>query len=79
MQTYLEDAAAIKTNNLSPNEWVRQHSDYLYNCAYQRINDPELARDLAQETFLAAFERMDKFEGRSSERTRLIEILRNKA
>jgi RNA polymerase sigma-70 factor (ECF subfamily) len=78
MQTYLKDAAAIKTNNLSPNEWVRQHSDYLYNYAYKRINDPELARDLVQETFLAALERLDKFEGRSSERTWLTAILRNK-
>jgi RNA polymerase sigma factor (sigma-70 family) len=51
----------------------------IFNYAYQRIDDPELARDLVQETFLAALERMDKFEGRSSERTWLIAILRNKA
>jgi RNA polymerase sigma-70 factor (ECF subfamily) len=50
----------------------------LYAYALPRINDDELARDLVQETFLAALERKDKFEGRSSESTWLTAILKNK-
>jgi RNA polymerase sigma-70 factor (TIGR02943 family) len=38
----------------------------------------DLAKDLVQETFLAALERVDQFEGRSSERTWLMAILKNK-
>ncbi|KIO75008.1 RNA polymerase subunit sigma-24 [Pedobacter lusitanus] len=63
---------------IDPHHWVENHADYLYKYAVTRINDEELARDLVQETFLAALERIDKFEGRSSERTWLTSILKNK-
>lgn len=61
-----------------PHHWVENHADYLFNYAITRINEEEQARDLVQETFLAALERLDKFEGRSSERTWLTSILKNK-
>ncbi len=63
---------------LNPHQWVYTHADYLYAYAIRRINDDEKAKDLVQETFLAALERADKFEGRSSERTWLTAILKNK-
>jgi RNA polymerase sigma-70 factor (TIGR02943 family) len=63
---------------LNPHQWVNAHADYLYTFAITRINDEELAKDLVQETFLAALERMGKFEGKSSERTWLTAILKNK-
>ncbi|MBS1530175.1 MAG: sigma-70 family RNA polymerase sigma factor [Bacteroidetes bacterium] len=50
----------------------------MYAYARARVNDEEQARDLVQETFLAALEKMKTFEGRSSERTWLTAILRNK-
>ena len=63
---------------LKPQEWVNAHADYLYAYTITRVNNEEQARDLVQETFLAALEGMHKFEGKSSERTWLTAILRNK-
>lgn len=65
-------------HTLDPRQWVGNHADYLYNYAITRINDTELARDLVQETFLAALERLEGFEGRSAERTWLTAILKHK-
>lgn len=65
-------------NIIDPHRWVEAHADYLYAYARARINDEEQARDLVQETFLAALEKVKAFEGRSSERTWLTAILRNK-
>jgi RNA polymerase sigma-70 factor (ECF subfamily) len=62
----------------NPHEWVERHADYLYAYTLSRISDEEHARDLVQETFLAALERLDRFEGRSAERTWLTAILKNK-
>jgi len=64
--------------NLDPHNWVAAHADYLYAYAITRINDEEQARDLVQDTFLAALEKVKSFEGKSSERTWLTAILRNK-
>jgi len=66
------------TNQLNPHQWVNAHADYLYAFAISRINDEEQARDLVQDTFLAALEKAENFEGKSSERTWLTAILKNK-
>ena len=66
------------TNQLNPHQWVNAHADYLYAFAINRINDEEQARDLVQDTFLAALEKAENFEGKSSERTWLTAILKNK-
>jgi RNA polymerase sigma-70 factor (TIGR02943 family) len=63
---------------LNPHKWVDVHADYLYAYALTRLADEEQVRDLVQETFLAALERINNFEGRSSERTWLTAILKNK-
>jgi RNA polymerase sigma-70 factor (TIGR02943 family) len=63
---------------LNPHQWVSSHADYLYAYAITRINDDELAKDLVQETFLAALQKTGSFEGKSSERTWLTAILKNK-
>jgi len=65
-------------NKVNPHKWVSEYADYLYAYAISRVSDEEQARDLVQETFLAALEKVDKFEGKSSERTWLTAILRNK-
>ena len=41
-------------------EWVDHYGDYLYTYAYYRVNSPELARDLVQETFLSALSASSK-------------------
>ena len=63
---------------LSPHQWVNLHADYLFNFAISRLNDEEQARDLVQETFLAALENRKSFMGISNERTWLTAILKNK-
>lgn len=78
MQTNKNQADTIGTHALDPLKWVTNYSDYLYSYANTRINDKELAKDLVQETLLAALEKVEKFEGRSSERTWLTAILKNK-
>jgi len=63
---------------VNPHKWVEHYADYLYAYAITRIRDEEQARDLVQETFLAALERIDKFDGKSTERTWLTAIIKNK-
>ncbi|WPU94226.1 sigma-70 family RNA polymerase sigma factor [Mucilaginibacter sabulilitoris] len=68
----------LTENLLDPHNWVKAHADYLYAFTLSRINSHEQAKDLVQETFLAALQKVEKFEGRSSERTWLTAILKNK-
>ncbi len=61
-----------------PEGWLDRHGDGLYRYALARLRDPDAAADLVQETFLEALRSRENFEGRSSERTWLIGILRHK-
>ena len=63
---------------LDPERWVERHGDALYRFALPRLNDRDLAADVVQETFLEAFRVRDAYEGRASERTWLVGILRHK-
>lgn len=75
----LTDNKSVSGNEIiDPRQWVKKYADYLYTYAVTRINDEEQARDLVQETFLAALEKVKTFEGRSSESTWLTAILKNK-
>lgn len=51
---------------------------YLMTYAMFKLRDTDLANDAVQETLVAAMEGGDKFAGRSSLRTWLVSILRNK-
>jgi RNA polymerase sigma-70 factor (TIGR02943 family) len=62
----------------SPNDWVDDHGDYLFNFAVGQVRDASVAEDLVQETFLAALKGADRFAGQCTERTWLISILRHK-
>ncbi len=61
-----------------PKTWVDRYSDYLFKYAIARFNDEEVAKDLVQETFLSALKGLNKFEGKSSEKTWLTGILKHK-
>jgi RNA polymerase sigma-70 factor (ECF subfamily) len=61
-----------------PENWVDQHGDYLYRFALSRLRDAKTAEEVLQETFVAALQSRDRFEGRSSERTWLAGILKHK-
>jgi RNA polymerase sigma-70 factor (TIGR02943 family) len=65
-------------HSLNPQNWVEEHGDYLFNFTIVRVNDREKAEDLVQETFLAGLKAKDNFQGKSSERTWLISILKRK-
>ena len=68
----------MSTHQLQPDTWVDAYADYLYNYASARVNDPEIARDLVQETFLAGLKSAKNYKGTASERTWLIAILKRK-
>lgn len=65
-------------NILNPNHWIDKYSDYLFNYTISRVNDPEIAKDLVQETFFAGIKSMKNFKGEANERTWLISILKRK-
>lgn len=57
---------------------AEKHYDRLYRAAIFMCNDPQMAEDLVQETFLGAAKSFDSFEGRSSFYTWLYGIFMNK-
>lgn len=57
---------------------VNDYTADLLRWALQRLSDKEVAKDLVQDTFVAAWEQREKFEGRSHPKTWLIGILKNK-
>jgi RNA polymerase sigma-70 factor (ECF subfamily) len=61
-----------------PGVWLDEHGDYLYKYALFRLRDGAAAEDAVQETFLAAIKAYARFEGRGSERTWLVGILKHK-
>jgi RNA polymerase sigma-70 factor (TIGR02943 family) len=73
-----EDANPAATASSDPERWVEEHGDCLYRYALLRVRRPEIAEDLVQETFFAAVRTSGSFRGRSSERSWLCGILKNK-
>jgi RNA polymerase sigma-70 factor, ECF subfamily len=61
-----------------PGRWLDDHGDYLFKYAVFRLRDDIAAEDAVQETFLAALKAYEKYEGRGSERTWLVGILKHK-
>jgi RNA polymerase sigma-70 factor (ECF subfamily) len=58
--------------------WLVDHGDVLYRYARSRVADREHAEDLVQDTFLAALQSQNRFQGRATVRTWLLSILRHK-
>ena len=63
---------------LTPNQWIDNYADYLYNFTISRVNNSDLAKDLLQETFLAGLKSAKNFQGKATERTWLVSILKRK-
>lgn len=59
-------------------QWVDSYTKELYSWAYHKVSDVELAKDLVQDTFLAASEKIDSFKQESTPKTWLFAILNNK-
>jgi RNA polymerase sigma-70 factor (ECF subfamily) len=66
------------TRVADPERWVDEHGDCLFRFALVRVRKEEVAEDLVQETLLAAVRTVENFAGRSSERSWLTGILKNK-
>jgi RNA polymerase sigma-70 factor (TIGR02943 family) len=73
-----EETQSKTTPAANPDRWVDDHGDCLYRYALMRVRTPEVAQDLVQEAFLAALRSCEKYAGRSSERSWLCGILKNK-
>jgi len=65
-------------HTLDPNKWVDNYADYLYNYTIVRVNNSDLAKDLVQETFFAGLKSATNFQGKATERTWLVSILKRK-
>lgn len=64
--------------NTNSDNWVNEHGDYLYGIALLRVGERQVAEDIVQDTFMAALKALDSFEGKSTERTWLVSILKRK-
>ena len=63
---------------LNPDKWIDNYADYLFNYAVVRVNDSDLSKDLVQDTFFAGLKSAKNFQGKASERTWLVSILKRK-
>lgn len=61
-----------------PERWVDDHGDTLFHYALSRLRDSVQAEDFVQDALLAGLESRERFAGRSSERSWLTGILKNK-
>lgn len=59
-------------------EWINTYSADLYQWAFRKVSNSELAKDLVQDTFMAVAEKPEKFKGESSPKTWLFSILNHK-
>lgn len=58
--------------------WVNAYSDKMYSWCLYKTNCKEIAEDLVQDTFMAAFQSLKNFEEKSDPKTWLFSILNNK-
>ncbi|MET3114193.1 RNA polymerase sigma factor (sigma-70 family) [Pedobacter sp. CG_S7] len=58
--------------------WVKLYINSLYRWALIKTSEKEKAEDLVQDTFLAAYQQLENFNGKSSPKTWLLAILNNK-
>lgn len=72
----LEEKKGFSTKDVE--EWFSNYSDYLFAFAVKRTQDPDLSKDLVQDTFIAAFKGIDGFKGNSQPKTWLTSILNRK-
>jgi RNA polymerase sigma-70 factor (TIGR02943 family) len=67
-----------KRSILNSDKWIDDYADYLFNYAVTRVSDADLAKDLVQDTFFAGLKSAKNFQGKSTERTWLVAILKRK-
>jgi RNA polymerase sigma-70 factor (ECF subfamily) len=65
-------------HTINTNNWIDNYADYLYNYSISRVSNADLAKDLVQDTFFAGLKSAKNFQGKASERTWLVSILKRK-
>ncbi len=68
----------VKEKENTLQNWVRDYTADMLSWAGHKVSDPELAKDLIQDTFLAAAEKIETFRKDSSPKTWLFSILNYK-
>lgn len=63
---------------LNPEQWVKNHLDYLTCYARKHVKCDEKVKDLIQETFIGALTSVKNFKNDCAERTWLTSILKHK-
>ncbi len=66
------------TVDAEPEDWLTEYGDGLYRYAYMQLKNEALAEDVLQDALLSAYKARDQFQGKSSIKTWLTTILRNK-
>ncbi len=61
-----------------PEEWINNYTDELLSRAVYKLSDVENAKDIVQDTFLAAAKNIHSFKQKSNPKTWLFSILNNK-
>lgn len=74
----MDDVSANKESSRVIKKWVELYTAQLFSWAYYKVSEKELADDLVQDTFLAAFQSYHKFRKESEPQTWLLSILNNK-
>ena len=68
----------MSEETLEPENWVENYADMLYRYTLFRVKDPDVADELVQATLFAALKSQHTFAGKSTEKTWLFGILKNK-
>lgn len=66
------------SKNSEIKSWVIEYSDYLLQLAVFKTGDKQVAEDLVQDTFISAYQGFDQFKKKSSPKTWLVSIIKNK-
>lgn len=74
----MRELLITKKSKVNPALWIDLYADYLFNFAHSRVHSKEVAEDLVQDTFLSAIKSKSSFQQKSTERTWLTSILKNK-
>ena len=74
----IENLAFSKDELMSSDNWISEYGDYLYRYAFIQLKSQPEAEDVVQDTLLSAYKARDQFQGKSSVKTWLTTILRNK-
>ncbi|MEO8886909.1 MAG: sigma-70 family RNA polymerase sigma factor [Mucilaginibacter sp.] len=72
----VRDNSATSSETLE--SWVRLYTNSMYTWALYKTSNKESAEDLVQDTFLTAYQQLEKFRGDSNPKTWLLAILNNK-